>query len=245
MGRRVVGLDGCRSGWVAVTLLDGRLHDVRVVAEAAHVLAGAPSVLAVDIPIGLVDGPRDADTAARAALPGRAASVFSAPARSVVEGHRDGSLREHAEATARSVVTAGSGLSMQSWRLVPKVAEVDALHAAHPAEPLLLEVHPEVAFTTLLGEVPPRKASWPGIAVRRRALADRGLILPDRFPGDHEAAPDDVVDAAMCAWVADGAALGEELVTLPPATVQHDRGRPIVIVARRPLPGTPSLPSGA
>ena len=246
MARRVVGLDGCRSGWVAVTLVAGRLQDLRVVAAAADVLAGAPSVLAVDIPIGLLDGPRDADAAARAALPGRAASVFSAPARSVVHGYRDGSLREHAGATARSVAAAGTGLSMQSWRLVPKIAEVDALHAGRrEEEPALLEVHPEVAFATLLGEVPPRKTSWPGIAVRRRALEDRGLILPDRFPGDLDAAPDDVVDAAMCAWVADGAALGEDLVTLPPVTDQRDRGRPIVIVARRPSAGTPSVPSGA
>ena len=234
MARRVVGLDGCRAGWVAVTLLDGELCDLRVVPRAVDVLEQGPSVVAIDMPIGLVDGPREADAAARAALPGRAASVFSAPCRSVVEGHRDGSLPDHAAATARSVAAAGTGLSMQSWRLVPKIAEVNALAAERAGDLGLLEVHPEVAFATLLGAVPPRKASWPGMAVRRRALAALGIGLPDRFPGDHDAAPDDVVDAAICAWVADGAAAGEDLVTLPPTTEQEDHGRPIVVVARRP-----------
>lgn len=231
--RDVVGVDGCRGGWVAVRLVDGALAEVRVVPSLDQVLDPLPDVVAVDIPIGLVDATRDADVAARRALPGRAASVFSAPARSVVDGYRDGSLLDHAAATARSVALTGGGLSMQAWRLVPKIAEVDALVATVPAD-RLLEVHPELAFATLLGEVPPRKTSWPGLAVRRAALQQVGIDLPERFPGDVAAAPDDVVDAAVCAWVADGRAAGEHLRQLPDAPRQHDRGRPLVIVARHP-----------
>jgi predicted RNase H-like nuclease len=35
----------------------------------------------IDMPVGLVDGPRDTDAAARALLPGRASSVFSTAVR--------------------------------------------------------------------------------------------------------------------------------------------------------------------
>lgn len=229
--RVVVGLDGCRDGWVAVTLHDGALQDIRVVATVSAALAYAPRAVAVDIPIGLLDGPRDADAAARAALPGRAASVFSAPARSVVDGYRAGEVVDHAAASQRSRQRTGRGLSMQAWRLVPKIAEVDALLARSPRPPLL-EVHPEVAFATLLGEVAPRKTSWPGLRVRHRALADLGLQLPDRFDGDLGASADDVLDAAICAWVADGVATRGVLRRLPEPATQHDRGRPIEVVAR-------------
>lgn len=226
---RVVGCDGCRAGWVAVTLDDGAVTDVRVVARLEQVLADPEvAAVAVDIPIGLLDVPREADAAARAALPGRAASVFSAPARCVVDGYVDGSLPDHASATARSVAVTGIGLSMQAWRLVPKVAEVDAV----ATDQRVHEVHPEVAFATLLGEVPPRKASWPGLAVRRTALGELGLALPDRFPGDLDAAPDDVVDAAVCAWVADGVARDAPLRQLPDRSTQRDGDRPVTILAR-------------
>jgi predicted RNase H-like nuclease len=239
---RAIGVDGCRDGWVAVTLERGGLAAVMVVDTLAEVIVSAAheadaagararqTPVAVDIPIGLLDADRDADAAARRALPGRAASIFAAPPRVVVDGYLDGSITDHAEATAAALLVTGKGLSMQSWRLVPKIAEADRLaRAGHR----LLEVHPELAFTAAAGEVLPRKASWPGIATRRSLLAELGIELPDRFPGDTRTTPDDVVDAAICAWVADGAARGEALRTYPERPTQHDHGRPIVIHARQ------------
>jgi predicted RNase H-like nuclease len=230
--RRVVGLDGCPSGWVAVLLVDGVVADVRIVTEASEALdMRRPSHVGVDMPVGLVDAVRDTDVAARALLPGRASSVFSTAPRAVVAGWRDGSVTSHAQASALCRRTTGQGLSQQAWRLVPKMAEVDAL--AGGGAPFV-EVHPELAFATVLGAPLPRKRSWPGIALRRRLLEELGLVLPDRFPGDTAAAPDDVVDAAVCAWVADGlAGAAGELLQVPEVTQQHAFGRPIVITARR------------
>lgn len=228
--RTVLGLDGCPKGWVAVTLHDGRVADVRVVGTVAEALAACtPAAVGIDMPVGLVDGPRDTDAAARALLPGRGAVVFSTAPRSVVAGHVDGTITTHAEATARSVAACGVGLSQQAWRLVPKMAEVEALAAdgVH-----LTEVHPELAFATVVGSPLPRKRSWPGLMLRRRLLADLGVELPDRFPGDTDAAPDDVVDAAVCAWVADGIASGAPLRCVPERTDQVAHGRPIVITVR-------------
>ncbi len=232
--RRVVGLDGCPTGWVAVLLVDGALVDVSVATSVADVLAvHRPSHAGIDMPVGLVDAIRDTDVAARAALPGRASSVFSTAPRAVVTGFLDGSITTHAQASERCRAVIGQGLSQQAWRLVPKMAEVDELAAR--GEPLV-EVHPELAFATVNGEPLPRKRSWPGIALRRRLLEELGVVIPDRFPGDTTAAPDDVVDAAVCAWVADGlagAAGNGGLVRVPELTAQEAFGRPIVITARR------------
>ena len=228
--RIVLGLDGCPKGWVAVTLEDGCVSDVRVVGTVAAALATcAPAAVGIDMPVGLVDGPRDTDAAARALLPGRGAVVFSTAPRSVVEGYVAGTVTTHAAATARSVAACGVGLSQQAWRLVPKMAEVEALAAAGAA---LTEVHPELAFATVAGAPLPRKRSWPGLMLRRRLLEDLGVALPDRFPGDTDAAPDDVVDAAVCAWVADGIASGAPLRRVPEDTAQVAHGRPIVITVR-------------
>lgn len=239
VARRAIGADGAAAGWVVVTLVDGEVADVEVVAALSEALAAPVDAAGVDMPIGLIDAPREADQAARALLPGRASSVFATPPRSVVDGFRDGSLTDHATASRAAEAATGAGMSMQAWRLVPRIVEVDDLVAdGHQ----LLEVHPEVAFAVLVGEALPRKRSWAGITTRRAVLARHGVELPDRFPGDERAAPDDVVDAAVCAWVADAAAAGLPLLSVPEATEQVDRGRPIVITARRPPPVTPGPP---
>lgn len=236
-GRRVQGIDGCAPGWVVVTLIDGALVEVEVVTALAQALDGpSPDAVAVDTPIGLLDAPREADRAARALLPGRASSVFSAPPRSVVDATRTGEVADHAAATALAVEVLGAGISMQAWRLVPAILEADDLvEAGHD----LREVHPEVAFAVLAGGTLPRKRSWAGITTRRAILERVGVVLPDRFPGDEQVAPDDVVDAAVCAWVADGIAGAGEVITVPDTTAQADHGRPVVITARVPPPVAP------
>ncbi len=229
--RVVVGLDGCPTGWVAVVLREGRVADVRVVAAIGDLLADtAASHVGIDMPVGLVDGARDTDAAARALLPGRAASVFSTAARSVVEGFMAGRITSHAEATACNLAATGSGLSQQAWRLVPKMVEVEVLARSGA---VLTEVHPELAFATVVGHPLPRKRSWPGLMRRREVLAELGVELPTRFDGDTAAAPDDVVDAAICAWVADGLACGASMLRVPERTDQTAHGREIVITVRQ------------
>jgi predicted RNase H-like nuclease len=234
--RRALGADGCPTGWVVVALHDGAVGSVEVV-EGLHEAVDEPyGAVAVDMPVGLVDGVRDADVAARQLLPGRASSVFSTPPRIVIDGVREGTITEHAAASAAALAATGKGISMQAWRLVPKIVAVDDLVAAgHP----VLEVHPEVAFAVVTGEMLPRKRSWSGITTRRAVLERLGVVLPDRFPGDELAAPDDVVDAAICAWVADAAAAGQPVLHVPAATAQLAHGRQVTIVAR---PAPPVVP---
>jgi predicted RNase H-like nuclease len=216
-----------------VTLGGGRVEAVEVVGRIGPVLeAGRTDAVGIDVPIGLTDAPtRAADRAARALLGRRASSVFSAPLRTVVDAYAAGEVTTHASATALSVATCGRGMSIQAWGLVPKVAEVDVLIGGGRRA---AEVHPEVAFATLAGEPLPRKTSWGGLERRRELLLARGVELPTTFEGADRCAPDDVLDAAVCAYVADGLARADgTVVTLPASVTEHDRGRPIVITARR------------
>jgi len=231
--RRVLGHDGCPTGLVAVWLEDGAVSEVAVVDSVAAALSRSRvSRIGIDMPVGLVDGPRDTDAAARRRLPGRAASVFSTAPRAVVDGWCSGEVRTHADAVRLSRAVSGQGLSQQAWRLVPKMAEVEALAARGVR---LVEVHPELAFATVAGTPLPRKRSWPGVVQRRGLLAQLGVDLPDQFERDTEAAPDDVLDAAVCAWVVDAAAGAPGRVERVPArTSQRAHGRSITITVRHP-----------
>jgi predicted RNase H-like nuclease len=67
----VAGVDGCPGGWVAFRVsLDSRATDVEIV-DLPAILRDRPrglAALAIDIPIGLLDGPRACDRAARKLL---------------------------------------------------------------------------------------------------------------------------------------------------------------------------------
>src|SRR5215831_10870728 len=84
----LVGIGGCRGGWVAA-----RTHGS--VAEAAFelveriepIFAADAIVVAIEIPIGLLAGPRACDVAARKLLGrGQASRVFPAPCRATLDG---------------------------------------------------------------------------------------------------------------------------------------------------------------
>jgi len=192
----VLGVDGCRTGWVGALLVDDRV-ELAVAATVAELVARArvrPLVVGVDIPIGLPDsGPREADRAARRELPARRkSSVFPTPGRDAVLAPT------WQEANAVNRAATGAGLSHQGFHLCAKIAEVDAWVRGRPGIEVL-EVHPEVSFAELGADVTLPKRTPAGRAERRRALEQGGLVLPDdlRRPG---CAVDDVLDACAVAW---------------------------------------------
>ena len=157
----------------------------------AELLALPAAVVAVDIPIGLPDGPtrRPCDVQAAARLGAQRSSVFPAPPRAVLEAH------SHTHASALSRAAGSVGVSLQSYNILGKVAEVDGLR-----DPRLVEVHPEVSFRELTGIVLPRKLLVAGRQARLAALRTwlPEAALPAPRPG--RARPDDCVDALVCAW---------------------------------------------
>ena len=169
----VVGVDGCKRGWLAVVRGPdtGRLH-VEVHGTAVALLAahGDAVAIAVDIPIGLrAQGHRAADVAARKALgSGRASSVFLTPPRPVLDAET------YAEANAASRRLDRRGVSAQVWAIAPKIREWDAaLRDDASARGRTHEVHPELSFAQMNGG----KALAAGKKSIEGALARRGLLV--------------------------------------------------------------------
>lgn len=194
---RVLGVDGCKGGWVAVVLDGGAAVGVRFSERLSPLVADEPNARAVgvDMPIGLVEsGWRDCEAAARAFLGARRSSVFLIPPRPVVE------CGDYGAANARCREVTGKGLSRQAFHLFPRILELDVLAAR---DPRLHEVHPEVAFQVLAGEpLAGSKKTAGGQLERMRLLGGVGVELSALEGDPGPAALDDVLDAAVVAWSA-------------------------------------------
>lgn len=216
--RTVVGVDGCRSGWVCATHSADSLSvslapDFESVWDAAA--SQRPDLVLVDIPIGLPTGGRRAcDHEARRRLGRRASTVFFAPVRSVLDAH------SHEDASARNRDETGAGLSIQSWNLVPKIRAVDAVLQTTPtARFRVREAHPELAFAAFEGEPLTESKSTPEGRTQRLDVLRRAFPTCDPVGVYHETLEvtlrrdvrrDDVLDALVLA-----AAATYPLVTLP------------------------------
>ena len=206
----IAGVDGCRTGWVAV-LRDtaGGAATWERYARLEDLLASpyALSLAAIDIPLGLLDaGYRQCDTAARRLLPGRASSVFPAPIRPLLDAP------DYATANALSREHSGVGLSRQSYGILAKVREADGVVRAARAG-LLRESHPEMAFVALNKGLPLASKHRPeGMAQRRElllALHGQGLErLEGRRMGQQGVGLDDLYDALALLETAERLARG-------------------------------------
>ncbi len=133
MAAWVAGVNGGKAGWVVV-LRDSERNAsaARLVPDFAAVLAlpEAPSVIAVDVPIGLLAtasaGGRACEVLARQLLLTRASSVFSAPTRAALAAFRAGSRYQAVSTANRGGVATAPGLSQQTFGILPKIDEVDA-----------------------------------------------------------------------------------------------------------------------
>jgi predicted RNase H-like nuclease len=186
---RIAGVDGTKGGWVAV-VLDGDelVGDHLLPIECTFAELGEVEIVAIDIPIGY--GPREADRAARAYLHGSASTVFTTPAREVLE-QRFGP---------------GLGTSAQAHALGPRIAHVTELARS---DRRLREVHPEVSFRAMNGgrRLRYRKKSAGGALERIALLRSQGIRLGE-LSATGSAPLDDVLDAAAAAWSAHRIASG-------------------------------------
>src|ERR1700739_171722 len=198
----VAGVDGCPAGWVAFKVdIRTRLSQVEV-ADLRSWLRCKPNNLAtlvIDIPIGLLDGPRPCTCAARKLLGfPRCSSVFAAPCRAVLNSAC------HSMANDISRSRTGKGLSIQAWAIAPKIKEIDdIIQPVH--QNWIFEVHPEVSFWRMNG-------LKPMVHSKSRSVGkdERRSILSQQFPdlGQHiERRPrgvgaDDLLVSSGAAWSA-------------------------------------------
>lgn len=192
-----IGVDGCRGGWLAA--LDdpdeAGLPRLALFRTFSALLEAAPedALIAVDMPLGLpatrIVGGRRCDRAARKLLGPRRSSVFSPPARDVLDATTFDEVR-------------GRGLTIQAFNLLPRIRELD--RAVDPElQGRVFEAHPELAFSALAGApMAHPKRTQRG---RQRRLAELSRVWGQGVAAHaHVAkhgfkrslvAPDDVLDA--------------------------------------------------
>ena len=221
----IAGVDGCKGGWIVVfrNLHTGALT-VRVEKSFAAVLAAAeqPSVVAVDIPIGLPaaaePGGRSCDSEARALLGKvRASSVFPCPVRAVLAATSyPDALTAQRASSAHAI-----GLSKQAWAIVPKIADVDQ-HMTPALQQQVIEIHPELCFYEMAGKaMSVKKSDSAGQEERIHQLELHGFAdLRSRLPGFARpgAKTDDILDSLAALWTAERHAAGrsKQLPAIPP-----------------------------
>jgi predicted RNase H-like nuclease len=209
---RVVGLDACPSGWIAVVLTE-RATSAHFLSDVSEVTQlGFFDVIGIDIPIGFPEsGYRVCDALGKALLGPRASTLFPVPVREAL------AASTHEEATALARERSGAGLSRQSYGLRAKIFEVDEWLTNAPSP--VYEVHPELSFLQLTGRVLDSKKTWAGLVDRQTALHKVGIDLTTIDPlVGRRAQPDDVVDAGVVAWTARRLGSGEATsLGTPPA----------------------------
>jgi predicted RNase H-like nuclease len=198
----VAGVDGCRAGWVAFKVEVPSLTASVDVVVLPELLSSRPNDLlcvAIDIPIGLVDGSRCCDKAARKLLgQPRGTSVFAAPCRAAL------SAATHASASQINREKTDRGLSLQAFGIISKIKQVD--DAITPdSQQWAFEVHPEVCFWALNQRraMKHNKKTAEG-AKERVVLLRRVFPQIDRHLANRprRVGADDLLDAAAAAWTA-------------------------------------------
>jgi predicted RNase H-like nuclease len=219
----VLGVDGCRAGWLGVTW-DGRNATALLYHSFADIVAEAAQVIAVDMPIGLPDlNGRMAEAEARKVLGKRSSSLFSTPSRAAfvaISWEEACAINlKHSEPPRK--------LSKQSFGLFPKIKEIDALMS--PSLQLRVhEVHPEVAFFEMnkRAVLHFNKKTKEGEAERQNLLKRHDFPIFDisvQLYPRKAVARDDIIDACACAWSARRIQLGQER-TYPIEPALNSRG---------------------
>jgi predicted RNase H-like nuclease len=198
---RVIGVDGCRGGWIAAAVEDGTV-DWSWCADIVPVVRQRV-VTGIDVPIGLLDrGHRACDTEARRRVGTRRSSVFPAPSRQVL------SAVSYADARRILNELGGASMSAQAFGIVRAIKSVDDV-MSRSLEKRLIETHPEVSFATMTGsELAPKKTAA-GVAQRISALGAWIDVLGALASVPAGVPIDDALDALACAWSAQRFAGGQ------------------------------------
>jgi predicted RNase H-like nuclease len=231
----VVGVDGCRGGWLAVSLSPDETPECHIFPEMAALWAAhrQAALILVDIPIGLPEAANDrtCDKEARKVLGPRRASVFPVPCRAAVYApDYDTAINLNERITGKRIFRA-------AWNLIPRMRQVDQiLQADSRSRGVIREAHPEVLFWGLnqRRSMASYKKKAAGEAERLGVLqrvyrgADAMFYeLKENLPRS-SATSDDLLDALAAAVT--GLIGGTRLQTLPPNPERDSKGLPMEMV---------------
>jgi predicted RNase H-like nuclease len=239
LGRTLVGIDGCKAGWIAaIGSVSGGIA-IKVEHSLERLVASCPddALFAIDMPIGLPERitqlGRAPEAAARACLGQRRSSIFLMPSRQAVYA----ADYDEAKRIARMTSDPPRMPAIQAFHIFPRMRELDGLlrnRAGLAAR--FHETHPELAFWRMNGRksLPePKKRKnrpyEPGLLLRRHLLVAAGIAAETCMAAPPRGAgKDDLLDALACLVSARRIASGEAL-TFPDPPDCDAYGLPIAI----------------
>lgn len=142
-----VGIDGCKKGWVVVSITDDDF-EIEIIDSIETICSnyGDRDSIIVDMPIGLPENTEDMrpEGEARKILKSRACCVFNTPCRQAVYE------KDYHRANEINKKNLGKGLSKQSFAICNKIKEIDEFLEKTPEyKNKIVESHPEVCFAIL------------------------------------------------------------------------------------------------
>ncbi len=204
-GQNVIrGVDGCKAGWLSLTIHPGNSFPTATVhPDARSLFSETAAITTIDIPIGLAaSSARRVDSRARSCLGTLKSSVFTAPVRAVL------SASSHSEACAISLAVCGKKISQQTFNILSKIREVDlALRSQPELIDRVFEVHPEVCFVHWNGNVPLRHPKTSGfgfmerLGIVKQVFGDAPKQVRDTVRRS-QVSDDDILDAFAALWTA-------------------------------------------
>jgi predicted RNase H-like nuclease len=226
-GTWIYGVDGTRNGWVVARATPNLWNiGIYLVPELEPLfwrVVRDDGILAIDIPIGLPQStPRSCDREARRLLgQPRGSSVFPAPMRTTLNAD------DYREACQLNQEACGKKISRQTFNLLPKLREVDALMWVERQQ-RIFESHPELGFMLMSGRDRGLASGKKRPAGRQERLSIVQSLIPDTdlnsvlatLP-DRIAPLDDKLDALACLITARRIANGTAL-RLPSGAVEFD-----------------------
>jgi predicted RNase H-like nuclease len=232
---KTLGLDGCRAGWIAISLDEEHAGYwlLESDAELKEYFEEYDRIF-IDVPIGLEDENyvRECDEKLRDRLgPDYQASVFNPPLRPALHAPT------YAEASMTSYEITGKKISIQAWNITPIIRVVDQLLTSNEANrEKVYESHPELLFQILNGgsSILQKKATKKGLRHRLGLLKKQSRFADDFFRDIKEeyrrnqVDEDDIVDAMVLALFAKRS-LDDELKTIPEDPPVDSEGLPMAI----------------
>lgn len=232
---KTLGIDGCRAGWIAISLDDENAGYwlLESDAELKRYLEDFDRIF-IDVPIGLAgdDYVRKCDEELRDILgPGYQSSIFNPPIRPALHAPT------YAEASMISYETTGQKISIQAWNITPNIKTVDQFLQNNPdLREKVFESHPELLFRILNGNnsILQKKATKKGLRHRLSLLKAQSKYADDFFRDIKEeyrrnqVDEDDIVDAMSLALFAQRSVDGE-IKTLPDNPPADSTGLPMAI----------------
>jgi predicted RNase H-like nuclease len=148
----ILGVDGCRAGWVGAIFSSTHLQGFKIVTNLEDLFSpNSYTTVWIDMPIRLPsknESRRQCDVIARNHLGKRASTIFSPPRRQAI------CCDNYVVANFLNRDMLSYGISKQSWNISSKIRALDDfLRNSEILQGIIHESHPELCFSILTGKV--------------------------------------------------------------------------------------------